>query len=445
MMNFHEAKSKLSTIKQEHLLKYWDNLSPDSQKALLEQINDLDETFFQKQKELLNQPLSPPKELKSFSNYSLSGNKADQKEGRRLLSKGLMGCILIAGGQGTRLGFNGPKGLFPITKIKQKTLFQLFAEKVVAASKQAQCKLQVAIMTSPFNHLAIWNHFVANNFFGLDSEQVSFFIQGTLPFLNQEGDLFLERENLIAQGPDGNGSSLKNFFEAALWAKWLLAGVRYVNYVLIDNPLADPFDAELLGFHHRKKAEITVKCTTRRNVEEKVGLLTCTEDGVRVVEYSEMPQQEGIAQQPDGTLKHKCANLSLFCMNMDIVKQAALHYKAMPLHCALKAAKEIDKPTTVWKFETYIFDVLPFANKVSALLYPHEQCFAPLKNFEGNNSVDTVQDALQKEDRRIIKNLTGMTPPSHPFELSPAFYYPTPDLAKRWKNKPLPEKNYIEP
>jgi UDP-N-acetylglucosamine/UDP-N-acetylgalactosamine diphosphorylase len=342
--------------------------------------------------------------------------------------------------------------MYPISPVKHKTLFQLFAEKTLAASCRANKKLPLAIMTSPENHGQTLQYFQDNGFFGLDSGQVRFFPQGTLPFLDQKGNLFLESPFRIAQGPDGNGSALTHFVRSGIWEEWYANDVRFLNMILVDNALADPFDEELLGFHYRRGNDVTVKCTRRNSVDEKVGVLTGDAHSMQVVEYMELPPEERLATQEDGALKHQCANLSLFCMNMEFVQDVA-GKGPLPLHLAFKPAKFLspdgetvlpDKPNA-WKFERFIFDILPSARKAGALMYPREKCFAPLKNAEGEGNPSSVKIALQAYDREVLAQITGLPSPSWSFELSQDFHYPTHALLDAWKGRTPPHKDYITP
>jgi len=159
--------------------------------------------------------------------------------------KGLVGCLLLAGGQGTRLGWPGPKGTFSVTLIKKKSLFQFFAEKVKAASVFVNRDLPLAIMTSPLNEAETRQFFQKNNFFGLKPHQLFIFSQTMLPFLDFNKRLVHTRT--LAKGPDGNGSCFESFFKSHVGEQWQKSGIEYLNIVLIDNPLADPYDFELLG------------------------------------------------------------------------------------------------------------------------------------------------------------------------------------------------------
>lgn len=447
-----KAFEELRNLGQEGILNYFDSLTKEQQSQLYKQIESIDiHTFQIQQHMLLFRQSFCIKNFEPYKNFAVAGNSKDFNVGKELIAAGKVGCLVVAGGQGTRLRFEGPKGIFPVSLIKNKSLFQLLAEKVVAAGKQAGRTLPLAVMTSPINHVETVVFFEKNNFFGLEKEQISFFSQSMLPMLSEKGDLFLEERDRIAMGPDGNGSSLNHFWKQGLWEAWFKQGVHYLNYILIDNPLADPFDAELIGYHHNQGSQVTVKCTPRKDPFEKEGILVTHENKVKVIEYSEFPENEKHSTNSDGSLKHICANLSMFVFQMDFIKKAVK--ENIPLHMAHKAVKMLlaDGRSTqspepnAWKFEKFIFDVLPLAEKVGALLYPRNRCFAPLKNSIGTNSIETVQAALLANDREVFFEITGKIPPSFPFELSQEFYYPTPELLQKWKMQELPRTDYIEP
>lgn len=426
MSSYEDALRKLREIDQEQILQYWDDLGEEGKQSLLNQINTLDiDTFFIQKQILQKTNIHSSVAYTPFLDYATSGNASDFAQGWELITKGKVGCLLIAGGQGTRLGFAGPKGCYPITPLSKKSLFQFFAEKVAAASKKADRLLPLAIMTSPMNDQVTRDFFHSHQLFGLDATQLSFFVQDVLPLLDQEGDLFLEEQGKIAEGPNGNGYSLKHFVEQGGWEQWKKQGVEFINYVLVDNPLADPFDAELIGFHCRKQAEITIKCTEKRTPQEKVGVVVKQEHAVKIVEYSELPIAESEAYLKEGILKHRCANLSLFCFNMNWVKKASK--RALPLHKALKKVNVLTNNDSsslhAWKYETFIFDLLAEAHSVQALLYPREECFAPLKNSSGEDSVPEVQRALEKQAKAIYYKITGILPLETPFELPIEYYY----------------------
>ncbi len=451
-MDKTQALEKLQSVGQQHLLQYFDLLTPVEQHALLGQIESFNIPMFRMQQQMLvAQQYTPTSKIEPFQDVSIRGNEKDKETGQRLISEGKIGCIVIAGGQGTRLKVNGPKGMVPVSLIKNKSLFQLFAEKTFAAGKLANRKLAIAVMTSPQNHAMTLAFFKANEYFKLDPDQITFFSQGLLPLLDMQGNLFLDVKGHIAEGPNGNGSSLTHFSESGIWKAWYENGVRYVNYVLIDNALADPFDAELVGHQYNETSDVAIKCTDRRDAHEKVGVLAKQGYKVKVIEYSELPENEKSATNQDGALKHRCANISLFSFSMDFIKKVS--NVEMPLHLAHKAVRMLNEEgntiqpeePNAWKFEKFIFDVLPHALNATALLYPREECFAPLKNFAGDASIEEVQKALLNHDRSILQKLTEKIPPDFPIELAQDFYYPSEDLLKKWKGQSIEKPGYIVP
>lgn len=350
-----------------------------------------------------------------------------EKRGKELIAEGKVGCILVAGGQGTRLGFEGPKGCYPLTAVKHKTLFQLFSEKLQAASLKVGHPLKMAIMTSQDNHASIQAHFMANDYFGCSPFQINFFKQGELPFLDTKGDL-IQQGNKVMSGPDGNGSSISAFFASPIAKEWEKEGITFINFILIDNPLADPFDPYLVGAHAINAVDASLKCIKREDIDEQLGLVVEVMSKPAVIEYMEAPRE--LWKDPE----YLIANISLFCFSFSFLVEAAK--QKLPLHKAFK--KE------VWKFERFIFDVLNYTHNAQVLLYPRKDCFAPLKNRTGKNSPETARAALTLKDREIIEAITGKMAPPSCLEIDPSFYYPTETLLTKWKGKEIPNSPYVE-
>ncbi|MFT4551625.1 MAG: UDP-N-acetylglucosamine/UDP-N-acetylgalactosamine diphosphorylase [Chlamydiales bacterium] len=446
---------KIRSLKQNHILKHWDSLSKNQQAILSQQIESLDPTIFLQQQTFLLQPKPLPPKLDPFHQFTCEGHLEKRELGESLLSKGAMGCLIVAGGQGSRLQLDGPKGKYPTSVIKKKSLFQLFSEKTKAASKRYKQELPLTIMTSPLNHDETYQFFEENQFFNLAPTQISFFQQQTLPLLDSQGNLFLESPWKFSEGPNGNGRALHEFYHSGIWEQWWNKGIRHLNFLQIDNPLADPFDAELLGHHHDSNSDATIKCTDRQKPDEKVGIVINQNNKTHVIEYSEIPESELHATDEEGNFKHLCANLSLFCFNMEFIhKIAQQNTSAVPLHLAHKAVKYLDEngasklaiEPNAWKFETFIFDVLSSAQNVNAVVYPREHCFAPLKGLNGPHSIHAVRSALFERERHLFASISGYLPdPDHLFELDQEFYYPSEQLIEFWHNRPAPKERYIVP
>lgn len=339
--------------------------------------------------------------------------------GEKRIGEGKVAALLLAGGQGTRLGSRYlSKGFYPIGLLSKRSLFAIFAGKVRSASRKWQRALPLAIMTSPLNHEAIVSYFAENGNFGLLESQLHFFQQSLLPFLDEQ-----ERQ-LPEKGPSGNGVAILELFRSGIAAKWEEQGVAYFTTILVDNPLADPFSACLAGFHAER--DLSAITTRRRDVEEKVGVYVVDEGRVKVCEYMECPP----AEWP----RHSYANLSQFMFSMAFAKEQA--QTTLPLH---KVKKD-----NYLKCEYFITDFVEKAEDFGALEMPRELVFAPLKNSSGPDSIVTVQEALQRRDRLQWQELFSLDPGAISFELGPDFYYPDEGLLKQYAWQKPPENSYIE-
>ncbi len=429
---------KLKGIHQEHLLDHWHCLSLSQKHHLAGQILALDTSFFLKQQSLLaNQP-PVERHYRPPSLFALAGEDSASRSqlGLKLLKEKKIACVVLAGGQGSRLKYDGPKGLFPLSPVKKKPLFQLMAEKVYAASQLAEQPLPIALMTSPLNHQQTLSFFETHDNFRLQPEQVSFFCQPLWPLLSPSGDLFLEDPYTVALGPNGNGCLSTMLYTSGLWEKWKRAGIEMVSVIPIDNPLALPFDTELCGFHALSGNEVTIKAALRQSPYEDVGVLVETFEGkTSVVEYSEIAPEDRFAEE-NGQLVYRFANIGLYCLSMDFIAHTA--NRPLPIYKARKHAKQLE-PTNIeknaWKFEEFIFDLFSYSNCCHTLVYSRDACFAPLKNLEGNYSPATVQKALFDRERQLFLEVTGKEiSPDIPFELDAAFYYPSPKTASLWES-----------
>ncbi len=373
---------------------------------------------------ILGKPQRDLGDLGPFLDYHFY-DESELKRGQDLLLKGKCAAVIVAGGQGSRLGFSGPKGCFPITRFEKKSLFELFAEKLSSASKRYQQNLELAIMTSPQNHEETIRFFKKHRYFGL-KEQLCFFTQKSLPMLTEEGLFFFNEKAELAKGADGNGGSLEAMDEAGILARWEEKGIEYFSFSQIDNALADPFDALLFAFQEKNSLDIAIKCIERKDSDEKVGLLLSLNERLAVLEYSELSKEEKERQAADGGLLHRLANISLFAFSMPFAKLAAKKSKELPLHAAYKKAmvlsEEGPQEQMVWKFERFIFDLLVYSEKLAALVYPRELCFAPLKNKEGKDSPQAVQEAIIARDKEQYRKLSGKD--WEKGDLPQSFYYP---------------------
>ncbi len=429
----------LSELDQDHLIYGLDALPNTQQEQFYHQLMRFGHTLLLEQRETLRQMTEHKfsfEKVSPLEHVRDNLTKACVLEGEKKIRQGTVGCLILAGGQGTRLGIPSGKGFAPITPIKHKTLFQFAFEKVQRASQANGCSLSVAVMSSPINRVPIENYLQQNGLFGIPKEDVDILEQQMVPFIDHAGNWSLQSPGRLATGPNGNGEALQLFYQSGTWEKWRSKGIEAVHVILIDNPLADPFHSPLVGLHAHSKAEVTVLATPRRDQHENVGVLAKNDGKVTVIEYTE-------ASLP--LVNYPYANTGIFIFSMDFIKKISNTF--LPWHLSLKKADTLNAEKMMWKSEKFLFDVFPLASHVEVLATAREDCFAPLKNAVGQDSFQTVQEALVNRDRQILSQLIGSKIHDElKIELDPAFYYLTKDVRQKWHDHPIPPTGtYILP
>ncbi len=388
MITFHAAQEKLSSIDSLHLLLHWSALNHNEQRHLLAQIGALDIEQLAHQRALLTSPPPPPLPIDPLPTPP-SPSTEDLAQGTILLAKGAVAAIILAGGQGTRLGWPGPKGTYPLLG---KSLFQRLAERCLAASDRCGHPLPLAIMTSPQNHDETSRFFESHNLFGLQPSQLTLFTQSELPLLTQAGDLFLSSPHTLALGPDGNGSLLTALHTSGLLPRFLSQAIHVLTITLIDNPLADPYDPHLIGHLAARHSDLALKSITRRDPEEKVGLLTLRNHRLQICPYANLPPNHQ-------NLPQAYADIAIYALTTACAQALLPLVPTLPLHPALKAATLCSTSSELqtilaYKFERFFFDLLPHIPRISPLLYPRDSIFAPIKNASGPDSPETAAHLL---------------------------------------------------
>lgn len=351
--------------------------------------------------------------------------------GENVLSTGQVAVCMLAGGMGTRLGFEGPKGCFPITPIKKKSLFQLACEKIKAAQEKYKTTFFLVIMTSPRNHEETLNFFEEQHYFGLQKEQILFFSQSMLPFTDDEGKFFFEDSSHLSMGPSGNGSLYRDIQESGVLSFLEEKKIRYLQVVYVDNPLADPLDASLIGSHVGKQNEVTIAVIDQKEPQELMGgLIVDQNQKLRIVEYGELPE----------TVSLSLFNIGLYCWDLSFIKKVNF---SLFLHKTKKETRIWEEgkahPIKAWKYESFIFEGFDAAKKtkIGAVLKEKKECFSPLKNARGNNSISQVQKDLVNREKEILQSF-GVFPPAHEkFEIDPRFYYPTKEFLVSCKKQEI--------
>ena len=248
---------------------------------------------------------------------------AAEAAGEAALRAGRVAAFTVAGGQGTRLGYDGPKGTFAVTPVRGKSLFQVFAEKIAAAGRRHGRPLHWFIMTSHANHEATEAFFREHAHFGLDAERVHFFRQGRMPAVDFQGKILLESRSAIALSPDGHGGSFRALHRSGALDLMAREGVDTLSYFQVDNPLVRCIDPAFLGFHLLRGSEMSSKMVPKAYAEEKVGLF-CVRDGrTCVVEYSDMPLARQRETAPDGALRFLAGSIAIHVIDREFARRMA--------------------------------------------------------------------------------------------------------------------------
>ena len=372
-------------------------------------------------------------------------------EGEKALRAGRVAAFTVAGGQGTRLGYDGPKGTFPVTPLKNKTLFQVFAEKIRAAGARYGKPIHWFIMTSHANHEATETFFKENAFFGLDASRVHFFRQGRMPAVDFNGRILLETPGTIAMSPDGHGGSLRALERSGALDLMKREGIDTLSYFQVDNPLIRVIDPTFIGFHLLRGSEMSSKMVPKAYAEEKVGHF-CTQHGKNVVvEYSDLSasyQKE--VDEKTGRLRYIAGSIAIHIFDTNFIRRMAAGGDgvALPFHRADKKIPTVDgsgkpvKPEKAngVKFEMFVFDALPFAKNPVIIETRRADDFSPVKNAEGLDSPKTCREDQLRQFARWLKangaavetDATGL--PSAAVEVSPLFGYDEDSFADRWKS-----------
>jgi UDP-N-acetylglucosamine/UDP-N-acetylgalactosamine diphosphorylase len=444
---FEKVLELCTKYQQEHLLAFYDKLNSQQQSELLDQVEKLEfkhipgwiEQYIKKDGALVI-----PTQIDPAPAYPPIGKTSEQKEkyakarklGEDLLKQGKVAGFVVAGGQGTRLGFDGPKGNFPISPIKKKTLFTIFGENILAASRKYGADIPWYIMTSPLNDNATKEIFEKANYFGLKKSNVIIFQQGTMPNFGFDGKILMADKATLATSPDGHGGSLKAIAHSGALADMKKRGIEYLSYWQVDNPIVYVLDPLFIGLHAIDGAEMSSKALLKTGPLEKVGNFCMVDGKVTVIEYSDLPDEQAHRKNSDGTLVFELGSIGIHIISTSFIEKLnAGGDFALPFHKAIKKIPHIDakgnpvnpeKPNGV-KLETFVFDALPMAKKSVILQTVRSEEFAPVKNATGVDSAEVTHQMMIDRAAAWLESAGVKVPrksdgkPDCVLEISPVF------------------------
>ncbi len=398
-----EAIKKLKEFNQEQILELLELLNKDERKIISKQILELD---FDKINSLYKE-LKNKEKINSDNTEAIIAVNKDKLEtselekynelGKNIICNNQYAVVTMSGGQGTRLGYDGPKGTFKIDiRPESKYLFEILVDRLKEANKKYNVTIPWYIMTSTENNDDIVEFFKLHKYFGYPKESIMFFEQGNLPLITVDGKLIIGSNKKIKVAADGNGGIFQSMFKNSVLEDMKKRNIKWIFIGSIDNVLLKLDDITLLGLAEDRKVEIATKSILKNSPEEKVGAI-CKQNGkIRVIEYSEMSEEMKQKKNEDGELAF--GESHIMCNLFSINALDKLSDKQLPYHIAFKKSDYLNKEgvivkvetPNIYKFETFIFDAWKYFDDIAILRGKREEDFAPVKNATGIDSPETA-------------------------------------------------------
>jgi UDP-N-acetylglucosamine/UDP-N-acetylgalactosamine diphosphorylase len=445
-----DLQERLRKYGQEHVLAGWERLTDADQRGLVTQLNTLDLEELRRLYARRDTSFAVPEPGRirpaPIVPRSSPDEPAARARGEEALRRGEVAVLLVAGGQGSRLGFDQPKGMYAIGPVSGKSLFQIHAEKVLALRRRYRAAVPFLVMTSPATDADTRRFFADNRCFGLPADDVHFFVQGTMPALDlATGRLLLEKPGRLFLSPDGHGGTLTALADTGLLDRLRDRGVRHLFYFQVDNPLVKIAEPAFLGHHIARRSEASSKVVPKLGPADKLGVIVQGDGRCTIIEYSDLPAALANERDPDGRLRLWAGSPAIHVFDADFLGRVTRGADRIPFHLARKKVPHVDaagrpvQPATenALKFERFIFDVLPLAERWAVVEASRAEEFAPLKNAEGADSPAAVKQAISDLAASWLES-AGVKVPRRPdrtaavaLEVSPLFALDAEELAAR--------------
>lgn len=417
--SLRDLRERFARSGQDHVFRFWDHLEEAAQDRLARQAGQIDlehlarilrnALSLARPRPQLLEPL-PVRPLPEFGGDPGERSRAVER-GEALLAEGQVGVLVVAGGQGTRLGFQGPKGAFPIGPVSSRSLLELLAQKLRGVARRYGRSVPGFVMTSPATDAAIRQLFEENGHFGFDGEGLFFFSQQRVPAIDFEGSLILESPDRIAESPDGHGASIPALLTSGALKQMEERGVSTLFYCHVDNPLVRIADPTLLGFQALTGAEVACKAVRKRDPLEGLGTLARLDGRTAVVEYTEIDEPHRSLRDAEGELVFWAGAIGVHALDVAFLRRVAGDSEfLLPYHASPKKIPTVDssgkrvEPSTAngYKLERFVFDAFPAARSLVAIEARREEEYSPIKNATGTASPESGRRDLVACYRRWL-------------------------------------------
>lgn len=451
-----DLKHRLQEAGQDHLWKHLETLHASQRQSFQQQLagvnwqmvssllrDDLGiEADNEKKRISEAQRAQPPDQLVRQPKSDEDRRRWDEarERGLELLRAGKVAAVMVAGGQGTRLGFDHPKGMFPIGPVSGHSLFQIFCEQILACSRQAECDIPYLIMTSDATHQATVEFFEQHQRFGLATDQLHFFQQGNMPAFDAvTHHAILSGPGQLALSPDGHGGMLRALAVSGLMDELQSRGIETLFYHQVDNPTTQVCDPAFLGWHVLWQADVSTKVVAKRFAEEKMGVAVSMDGVSKIIEYSDLPAEIAAKTDARGRILLWAGNTAIHVFQFEFLKKFATGGEAFPFHVARKAVTYwnesgkivVPEQPNALKFEQFIFDILPLAKTSLIVETSRAAEFNPVKNKDGHDSPETCRAGMQALHRSWLRAAGAVIGDDVPIEISPLFALNAEDVGHR--------------
>ena len=402
-MTYEEAYRKLSPVGQEHLLEYYEELNGQEKKSLLQQIEELDISLLDLTKDGVKEV--PKGKLAPLGALTLEeiDNKKEEFEaiGMEAIKACKVGAVLLAGGQGTRLGLDKPKGMLQIGVHRELFLFGQLINNLLEVVRKADAWIPLLIMTSEKNNEDTVSFFKEHDYFGYNKDYVFFFQQEMAPSVSYDGKIYMEEKYKLSTSPNGNGGWFSSLVKAGLTEKLAKMGVEWLNIFSVDNVLQKMADPVFVGATLQAGCVCGAKVVAKADPNERVGVL-CLEDGKpSIVEYYEMTDEMIHSRTKEGRLSYNYGVILNYLFELETLKR--IMNENMPMHVVEKKIPYIDEQASLvkpeepngYKFETLVLDMIRLMDNCLSFEVDRSKEFAPIKNRTGVDSLESAREMMK--------------------------------------------------